>query len=166
MRRNRTHTLQDLIGSEVPEGFDKAPLIAEIKALKTHLPNGNASRITEVQLAKWAGLEADHELIYSRLSPYCHFDFNSTLQEYAYAENRKDDAEAERGMQALHLPIKVELLLVAMRINLYVLMGMRDFGNADVTDHVEEMAAMLQKSEEIWAEANVALGRFIETLAT
>ncbi len=159
--KNHARNLQDVIGGPVPEEFDKAALIAEIGELKRKLPNGDVNRITEEQLAKWAGLENDHKLIYPRLNPHSHFDLNNTLQEFDFFTSTSEHRDSDQVTQALHLPIKTELLLVSLRICLYLMIGMREFGVSAITDAVEDIARKLTNSEIRWAKAKAVLGEFL-----
>jgi len=162
MRRSRASSLQELIASEAPDGTDKSPFITEAAELKKKLANGDRSRVTEEQLAKWAGLENDHDLIYSRLNPFCHFNLSDVLHEY---DDYRGDQYDPVTLGALRLPIKIELLLIALRIGLYVLIGMRDFGVAQIAGDVETIATILRVNEEKWQDANIVLGRYLNEIA-
>lgn len=135
-RKHHASGLQNMIGklAHIDAPVDRKRVAGDIRDLKAKIPDGDTTDITPAQLANWAGLGTDHDMVYSRLNAYAHFDLFETFQQYSEIVDRNHEigAWATAG-QAL-------VALAAHQIGLYALMARRDLGQTSVADAVEANA--------------------------
>jgi len=110
--------------------IDKAKLAALISA---QAKKGKLHRVTESELAEWAGLSEMHRLLYAQLNSRAHFDLVEaiTLQFESHWRDAEivDDKRLDRFIAAAHI----------QSVALSTLYALRDLGAANLGDALDTL---------------------------
>jgi hypothetical protein len=112
---------------DATSALDRDKIIAAVRDFAAKVPGGKLQRVTEADLARWAGLSEIHDKFYSLLNGHAHFDY---LEAMALRDQVREPTGPD--VQTNLVTERAKVALVILRVALLALHALRELGANDL----------------------------------